>query len=135
MTVLRAFSMFRNNAEIRIHTERKKSLSIQNQIKKLRHKHNLSQRALAEGIFLSPSYIGDIETGRTSPSLRTLETIAEYFNISVSYLIESKCCHHSSLENEKDYCFMNDYSKHDCPLYMTSNNDYREVTLETSVDD
>ena len=36
---------------------------------------------------MSVSYLSDIERGRTNPSLQTLETIANHFDISISDLL------------------------------------------------
>lgn len=49
-------------------------------IKKLRHDAHLTQEAFAQRINVHPSFIGPIEKGLKSPSLATLERIAESFD-------------------------------------------------------
>ena len=56
-------------------------------IKALREKHNLTQTELAKYLEVSPSIIGMYEQGRRRPSFEMLEAIADYFNVSVEYLL------------------------------------------------
>ncbi len=60
---------------------------IKNRIKKLRKENDLSQRALAKKLNLSPSTIAMYETGDRKPDSDTLQKIANYFNVSVDYLL------------------------------------------------
>ncbi len=53
----------------------------------LRKDHNLTQKDLADVLECSPSRIGMYEQGRRSPNLETLETLADYFNVSTDSLI------------------------------------------------
>lgn len=52
-----------------------------NNLKRFRNKKQLSQAQLAEDSDLSPGYIGDMETGKSHPSLNTVEKIAEALEI------------------------------------------------------
>ena len=57
-----------------------KQLFIHN-LKAARQRKRLTQAELAERAELSTGFIGDIETGRTSPSFQTIEIIAEILEI------------------------------------------------------
>lgn len=59
-------------------------------LKKLREKFGLSQAELADKAGISQPFIGAIESGRKSPTLRTLEKIANAMNISVLELLGSE---------------------------------------------
>lgn len=52
-------------------------------IKELRMNAHLTQEELAEMSGLSPSYIGHLESGKHSPSRKTLEKLAEVLKIGV----------------------------------------------------
>ncbi len=55
--------------------------------KKLRTEHGLTQQELASKIGVSRSAIGMYEKGERQPDFETLETIADYFNVDMDYLI------------------------------------------------
>ena len=56
-------------------------------LKELRKLNKLSQRALAEKTNLSERGIQDCEYGKHPPSSVTLIKLADYFNVSVDYLL------------------------------------------------
>ena len=56
-------------------------------LKELRRKKDITQEELAKQLQLSPSTIGMYETGRREPDFDTLQMIADYFHVSVDYLI------------------------------------------------
>jgi len=58
-----------------------------NRIKELRKFKKMSTKELGKAIGMSQQYISDIETGRTTPSLKTLGKIAKYFNVSIDFLL------------------------------------------------
>lgn len=58
------------------------------QIKKLRESRGMSQAALSEAIGLKKSAIGNYERGERQPNQDKLEAIADYFNVSVSQLVD-----------------------------------------------
>jgi transcriptional regulator with XRE-family HTH domain len=62
-------------------------ISTSKKIKGIRTKENLSQEQFAKLLSFSRAYIADIETGRTKPSRRFLESISEQYNISLDWLI------------------------------------------------
>lgn len=55
-------------------------------LKQLRQKNNLNQMELAKIIGVSRSAISMYESGQREPDFETLETIADYFNVSMDYL-------------------------------------------------
>ncbi len=55
-------------------------------LKRIRTKKGLSQAKLAEEADLSAGLIGDIETGRTNPTLTTIEKIALALHVPVHQL-------------------------------------------------
>ena len=56
-------------------------------IKELRNEKGISQEELANAINVKNYSIGDWERSRTEPSINTLIEIANYFEVSVDYLI------------------------------------------------
>lgn len=59
-------------------------------LKTLREKRGMSQRTLAQLCGLSRNIIGQYERGEKDPSLKTLLEIADYFGVSVDYLLGRK---------------------------------------------
>ena len=56
-------------------------------LKNLRQEKSMNQTQLADAIGLSRSAIAMYESGQREPDLKTLYTIADYFNVSVDYLV------------------------------------------------
>ncbi len=56
------------------------------QIKILRHESLMTQEELARIADISVSFLGGIEAGRKSPTIETVEKLADALNISVSLL-------------------------------------------------
>ena len=56
-------------------------------LKQLRTKRGLSQVELAEKLGFSAGLIGMYESGKRKPSFEALEAIADFFNISIDYLM------------------------------------------------
>jgi repressor LexA len=59
-------------------------------IRRLREEAGLSQRALARKAGLSSQYLSDIEVGRTSPSLKSLEKLAGALQIAPGRLLQGQ---------------------------------------------
>lgn len=53
----------------------------------LRKKYNISQSELGEAVKLSKQTINDIEKGRSKTTLDKAALLADYFNVSLDYLI------------------------------------------------
>lgn len=56
-------------------------------IKELRERRNLNQEGLAQKISVSQSTISAYEVGERTPDLSTLISLAQFFDVSVDYLI------------------------------------------------
>ena len=56
-------------------------------LKKLRQSRNLSQQKLAEEFHTSQQSIWKYENGISEPDIYTLRRLANYFNVSVDYLV------------------------------------------------
>lgn len=59
-------------------------------LKELRKKRNLTQQELAEILKVTPGAIGLWEIGRREPDYKTLMILAQYFNVSVDYLLNKE---------------------------------------------
>ncbi len=54
----------------------------------LRKEHNLNQTGLAMKLNITQYLVSAYETGRHQPSIEMLIQIADFFNVSVDYLLE-----------------------------------------------
>lgn len=61
--------------------------TIGERLKILRNNRGLSQRDLARSLNVSPSTVAQYETGKRTPDADTLNALAQYFNVSVDYLL------------------------------------------------
>ena len=61
----------------------------QNRIKKLRKQAKLSQQTLADQIGVFRNTISNWETGYSQISLENAQKVAEYFGVTIEYLLES----------------------------------------------
>ena len=59
-------------------------------IKRLRLEKSINQEQLAEQLHVTRQAVSNWETGKTQPDIETLTQIAEYFGVSVEYLIYGK---------------------------------------------
>ena len=57
-------------------------------LKELRQKHNITQLKLAMDLNISQNSISRYETGERQASYETLIAFADYFGVSVDYLLE-----------------------------------------------
>ena len=56
-------------------------------LKELRKKHNLTQSEFAKQFNISNGAIGNWESGKREPDSETMSRMADYFNVSVDYLL------------------------------------------------
>ena len=56
-------------------------------LRELRQNKGLSQSQLADALDISKSAISMYELGKREPDLEILETIADYFNVDINYLL------------------------------------------------
>ena len=61
-----------------------------NIIKHLRQKNKITQQDLANIVGLTPTGISYWESGKAIPNIDTLEKLAQYFNVTVDYLLGKK---------------------------------------------
>ena len=62
----------------------------QNRIRELRKKARLSQQALADQIGVFRNTISNWETGYSQISLENAKNVAEYFGVTIDYLLGSE---------------------------------------------
>lgn len=72
-------------------------------LRELRKKHKLTQAQLAQKLFMSQNCYSSYENGRTEPNIEMLCKIANFYNVSVDYLIGH--------ENNNILGFLNDDQK------------------------
>ena len=73
-----------NNAEVILMNK------VSHTIKRLRLEKKMNQEQLAEQLHVTRQAVSNWETGKTQPDIETLTSIAEYFGVSVEYLIYGK---------------------------------------------
>lgn len=66
-------------------------------LRQLRQEHKISCRQLGKDLGLSASALSHYETGINAPSMENILKIAEYFHVSVDYLLER-----SEFRNQED---------------------------------
>lgn len=59
-------------------------------VRRLRDERGLSQLALGNAIGMRQSTISQIENGENKPSWKTLQKLAEYFGVQLSYLLNEE---------------------------------------------
>ena len=95
-------------------------------LRQYRQKNHLTQSELAKRSNFSPSYIGDIETSRTVPSIKTLEILAEALDIHITMFFKDECCR-QRLKNGSETVHGNSSEIcQTCPLFIE-----RQATLIT----
>lgn len=62
-------------------------MEIGNRLKHLRLERNVTQKEIALGIGVSPVSVQRFEYGTVRPSLDTLIALADYFDVSLDYLV------------------------------------------------
>ena len=74
-------------------------------LKDLREAKGLTQDALARELCISRSSVGMYEKGAREPDFKTLELIADFFNVSIDYLLgrDKKSFSESDLSQEKSF--------------------------------
>lgn len=66
-------------------------MDFKGRLKELREMKGLSQLELASKVHISNATISMYEKGVRSPSRETLETLADFFNVDIDYLIGREC--------------------------------------------
>lgn len=72
-----------------------------NRLRQVRLSKGMNQKELAEALNLSQAAISGYETGKYDPGMKIWKLIAEYFGVSVDYLIEDVPTDKKSPANQK----------------------------------
>jgi transcriptional regulator with XRE-family HTH domain len=73
-------------------------------LKQLRNRDNLSQAELAQKLGVAKSTIGMYESGKREPDFETLESIADFFNVDMNFLLGRD-------GSENDHYYLNDETR------------------------
>ena len=80
-------------------------------LKILRNNRDISQRDLARSLNVSPSTIAQYETGKRTPDADTLNALAQYFDVSVDYLL-GRTDNPQPIRQNPKYAWMEKLSPH-----------------------
>lgn len=101
--------------------------------RELRTKSGLTQQEMADKLDISRSSIGMYENGEREPGFELLETIADYFNVDMNYLLGKK---DSSQQKEQGYYL--DEDARDMAQFLFDNPEYKvllDATRKTKKED
>ncbi len=73
-------------------------------IKDLRQCSRLTQKELAKALYISPGAISQYEKGKSLPSRETMERMANYFSVSVDYLMGNSANEEVERLMNAEYC-------------------------------
>lgn len=76
-------------------------MNIGSKIREIRNKKNITIVQLCEGTGLSKGFISNVENNNTSPSINTLQTIADFLEIPLAYLLLEKKHYMSVIRKNK----------------------------------
>lgn len=99
-------------------------MDFKDRLKDLRKAKGLSQVALAERLGLSKSTIGAYETGDITPSVEALNTIADFFNVDVDFL----------LGKEEQSRYFLDYATYSLATELYEDSDLRDIFIKAHHD-
>ena len=99
-------------------------MDFKDRLKDLRKAKGLSQVALAERLGLSKSTIGAYETGDITPSVEALNTIADFFNVDMDYLLGKE---------EQSRSFL-DYSVYNIANELSEDSDLMNIFIKAHHD-
>lgn len=72
-------------------------------LKELREDQGMTQEKIADKLNISRSMLSNYETGKFEPNLETLILIADFFNVSLDYLLgRTKKMHNTSLKANRE---------------------------------
>ncbi len=89
----------------------------------LRTEKGLSQAKLAKSLNVSTGTIGMLETGKRMPSVEMQEALADYFNVSLDYLMgrDTKSIYYG---DPQEHYYMNDDAR-ELAEFLHKNPDYK----------
>lgn len=107
-------------------------VEIGKRIKQSRKEQGLSQAELADRMNVSPSYLSDIENGKTNFSLETLIRLTESLQISSDWLLQTdipsvKTIHSAEIEN-----ILSDCSSSESQLLIKMLKDMKKTIKQTN---
>lgn len=121
---------------------------VSNQIIRLRKEHKLTQQALAERMNVSTAAVCKWETGASIPDINTLCSLADFFKVSVDYILgreiqKKKCvvfCCQKEYKNEIESCLQNKeiviqaytYSMPELEIYLKNTLEFVPVVISFS---
>jgi transcriptional regulator with XRE-family HTH domain len=76
-------------------------MDIGSKIREIRNKKNITIVQLCEGTGLSKGFISSLENNNTSPSINTLQTIANFLEVPLAYLLLEKQHYMSVVRKDK----------------------------------
>lgn len=100
-----------------------------NIIKQLRKEKGITQEELGKIINVQKSAISKYETGRATPDLETIKTLANFFNVSIDYLLNNNIEETSNKKKPKDLAkFLDDTEiMFDGEIYKLSDADKQKL--------
>jgi transcriptional regulator with XRE-family HTH domain len=78
-----------------------KKLDIGSKIRAIRNRKKVTIAQMCEGTGLSKGFVSNVENNNTSPSINTLQTIANYLNVPLPYLLLEKKQHMRVVKKEE----------------------------------
>lgn len=76
-------------------------MDIGGKIREIRNKKNITIKQLCEATALSKGFISSVENNKTSPSISTLQTIANFLEVPLAYLLLEKQEHMTIVRKNK----------------------------------
>lgn len=62
-------------------------MDFKDRLKQLRNNHGISQQTLASKVGVSDTALQNYEYGKREPALSTIISLADYFDVSIDYLV------------------------------------------------
>lgn len=84
-------------------------MDIAHNLKKLRSERGLTQIELSKNLNINRATYAHYETGRREPDIETLKLLADYFNVSVDYLLGNSDKKESEPENDIPQAYSDKY--------------------------
>ena len=91
-------------------------------LKELRIKHNLTQQQIAEILKITQFTYSNYENKKTQPDIEILKKLADYYQVSLDYLLDHK------IEGNVDTSSFSD-TKKDCVLLLKKLNEQNATIL------
>ncbi|GAB0167498.1 helix-turn-helix transcriptional regulator [Lysinibacillus sp. CTST325] len=107
-------------------------------LKKLRTEKGLSQKELTDRLTLNRSTYARYETSSTQPDFDTLSKLADFYNVSVDYILgrtnDKDSLHTQAGISDEDYNNLNAYQKEVIDFFLTRENLFFKNQPENMID-